>query len=355
MNSRFARRLISFGKDHKALRIPVTIVLVFYLIFYNIYVFLNTHKKKLMAALSVFVIFLGTVSFAPVSQAATAEVEEEEEQSGVYFYTDEGVVEVDQVEVTGLKDDEAKAEGAASSHHTASADDIERLLEEAEKARSVRPNKITSAPEGTVIYDEEKGMVEAGFDEDWSLILINKKHRLPADYDFELSTIKGAIKSDVRVTRHVLDMIKGAEEDGVKLYICSPYRDFERQEELFNKKMKSYLKKGYEFDEAYDLASQTVAIPGSSEHQAGLAFDFITENYTVLEAGFADTDAGKWLKENAADYGFILRYPADKEEITEIEFEPWHYRYVGEAAAHEIMDRGLCLEEYVSEIGLVDN
>ena len=75
----------------------------------------------------------------------------------------------------------------------------------------------------------------------------------------------------------------------------------------------------------------------------------------MLEAGFADTDAGMWLKENAADYGFILRYPQNKEAITEIEFEPWHYRYVGEAAAHEIMDRNLCLEEYVSEIGLVEN
>ena len=354
MNSRFARRLISFGKEHRALRIPVMIVMVFYLIFHNIFVFLNTHKKQLIAAASVLIIFAGTVSFAPSSRAATQdaiEAAEAEDTGSAYFYTDQGVVEVDEVEI-----EEAGETGeAATGHNTASADDIERLLGETEKAGKVRPHAVTGAGEGTLIYDEEKGMTEAGFDDDWSLILINKKHRIPADYEFELSTIKGAIKSDVRVTRYVLDMIKGAEEDGVKLYICSPYRDFERQEELFNKKVKSYLRKGYEFDEAYELASQTVAIPGSSEHQAGLAFDFITEDYTVLEAGFADTAAGKWLKENAADYGFILRYPADKEAITEIEFEPWHYRFVGEAAAHEIMDRGLCLEEYVSEIGLVEN
>ena len=353
MNSRFARRLIAYAKDHKALKIPITVVMVLYLIFFHIYHFLNTHKKQLIAALSVFIIFLGSVSFAPTSYAATEDSEENGENSGVYFYTDEGVVEVDEVE-QGAEAEEAAEDEAQTGHNTASADDIERLLKEAGKNGNVRPHAITAASQGTVIYDEEKGMTEADFDDDWSLILINKKHKIPADYNFELSTIKGAIKSDVRVTRHVLDMIKGAEEDGVKLYICSPYRDFERQEELFNKKVKSYLRKGYEFDDAYELASQTVAIPGTSEHQVGLAFDFITENYTVLEAGFAETDAGKWLKENAADYGFILRYPADKEKITDIEFEPWHYRYVGEAA-HEIMDRGLCLEEYVSEIGLVDN
>ena len=339
MKSRFARRLTSYGKDHKIMRLPVFLVLVFYSFFYNIGMFLGSHKKQLAAALLILAIFIGSVSFAPVSGAATEEALAEEDDSGVYYYSDEGVVEVDEMD---------------TGHKTASADDIEKLLASSDTSGKASSSAAAQAGD-TVIYDEEKGMVEADFKDDWSLILINKKHKIPDNYNFELSTIKGAIKSDVRVTRHVLDMIRGAEEEGVKLYICSPYRDFDRQEELFNKKVKSYLRKGYEFDEAYELASQTVAIPGTSEHQAGLAFDFITENYTVLEAGFADTEAGKWLKENAADYGFILRYPADKEEITQIEFEPWHYRYVGEPAAHEIMDRGLCLEEYVSEIGLVDN
>lgn len=339
MKSRFARRLTSYAKEHKKLKILIFVVLVFYLIFYNIGGFLNKHKKQLATALAVCVIFLGSVSFAPTAIAAPSEAQEEEEKA-VYYFTDDGVVEVDELDGENM---------------TATADDIERMLDETKEERDIKPNKVTAAEEDTIIYDPDKGMIEPSFGDDWSLILINKKHHIPDDYDFELSTIKGAIKSDVRVTRHVLDMIRGAEEDGVKLYICSPYRDMEKQEKLFDKKVKSYLRKGYEFDEAYELASQTVAIPGTSEHQVGLAFDFITDGYTILEAGFAETEAGMWLRENAADYGFILRYPENKEAITEIEFEPWHYRYVGVDAAHEIMDRGLCLEEYVSEIGLTDN
>ena len=147
-------------------------------------------------------------------------------------------------------------------------------------------------------------------------------------------------------------MIQAAKEDGVTLAICSPYRDYDRQVMLFERKVKSYLRQGKSKEEAYELASQTVAIPGTSEHQAGLAFDFISDDYVTLDAGFADCDAGKWLKENGYKYGFILRYPEGKESITDIEFEPWHYRYVGVEAATEIMSQGICLEEYVEQIGL---
>lgn len=338
MKSRFARKLTSYAREHKNAKIPVLFVLVVYLMFYNIGQFLGTNKKKLIVALSVCLIFLGTVSFAPLSVSATSENSDE---AGVYYYTDDGVVEVDELEYS--PEDSA-----------VSADDIEQALKDKNGDSEKNQASSTVADKNALIYDEEKGMVRADYDDDWSLILINKKNRLPRNYDFELATIKGAIKSDVRVMPYVLEMIRAAEDDGVKIKICSPYRDLEKQEELFQKKIKSYLRKDYEFQEAYELASQTVAIPGTSEHQAGLAFDFISDDYTVLEAGFADTEAGKWLKENAADYGFILRYPEGKEAITEIEFEPWHYRYVGEKAAHEIMDRGLCLEEYVSEIGLTD-
>ena len=208
--------------------------------------------------------------------------------------------------------------------------------------------------ENTLVVDELGNQKKASFRDDWSLILINRQHPIPDDYEFELETIKGSIKSDRRVVSYVLDMIRAAQDDGVTLYICSPYRDYQKQEKLFENKMKFYTRQGFSESEAYDLASQTVAVPGTSEHQIGLAFDFISDDYSQLDEGFAETDAGKWLKENAADYGFILRYPKDKEEITGIEFEPWHYRFVGTNASREIMDSGLCLEEYDELIGIVE-
>ena len=103
---------------------------------------------------------------------------------------------------------------------------------------------------------------------------------------------------------------------------------------------------GMSYMDAYNLASQAVTVPGSSEHQIGLAVDIVTDGYTTLDEGFGDTPAGKWLYENSADYGFILRYPKGKENITSIEYEPWHFRYVGVEAARVITDNGMCLEEF---------
>ncbi len=235
-------------------------------------------------------------------------------------------------------------------------EDVERILKNSKEAARKFKDRQTgkNIDETVTIYDDEKGYAEAAFDEDWSLILINKQHHIPSDYRFELATIKGEIKSDVRVVEHVLEMLQAAKDDGVDIFICSPYRSEEKQIKLFERKVAQYTKEGYDYDKAYDLASETVAIPGTSEHQVGLAFDFVTSKYQRLDAGFADTDAGRWLKRNAPDYGFILRYPEDKVAITDIEFEPWHYRYVGVKAAKEITSLGMCLEEYDEMIGLVE-
>ena len=94
--------------------------------------------------------------------------------------------------------------------------------------------------------------------------------------------------------------------------------------------------------------ARLIAVPGTSEHETGLAADIVTPSYQRLDAGYAGTKAARWLLENAASYGFVLRYPEDKTEITGIDYEPWHYRYVGVEAAKEIMAQGLCLEEYAA-------
>ena len=107
------------------------------------------------------------------------------------------------------------------------------------------------------------------------------------------------------------------------------------------------MARGYGEEKAREEAATSVAYPGTSEHNLGLAVDIVARDYQILDDKQADTAEARWLEENCWKYGFILRYPTDKTDITGIIFEPWHYRYVGEEAAREIMERGICLEEYL--------
>lgn len=182
--------------------------------------------------------------------------------------------------------------------------------------------------------------------DDWRIILVNKQHPIPEEYTFPLGTIKGNLKCDERIIEDLLDMMQAAKEDQIDLIICSPYRDYNRQTVLFNKKIVNYMSKGLSYMDAYKISSQSVTAPNASEHQVGLAIDFYSSTYTNLNAGFGETETGKWLAEHAYEYGFILRYPLNKEYITGIEFEPWHFRYVGVQAATVITENNITLEEF---------
>ena len=184
--------------------------------------------------------------------------------------------------------------------------------------------------------------------DDWKIMLVNKQHPIPEDYEFPLGTISGSMRCDERIIQPLLDMMKAARNDGISLIVCSPYRDMDRQTMLFTNKVNRYMDGGMSYMDAYNLASQAVTVPGSSEHQVGLAFDIITDGYSSLDEGFGNTAAGKWLAANSYKYGFVLRYPAGKEEITSIEFEPWHFRYVGVDAATIMAQNDMCLEEFWS-------
>lgn len=189
--------------------------------------------------------------------------------------------------------------------------------------------------------------------DDWRLVLINKSHSIPEDYTFTLGSIKtekGIMKCDERIIPDLLKMLKAAKDDGIDLQISSPYRDMNRQIYLFDKHIKSYMKQGMSYMDAYALTAQAVTVPGASEHQIGLALDIVCDNYIYLNEGFGDTDAGKWLAKHSYEYGFILRYPKGKEYITGIEYEPWHFRYVGTEAATIIASEDLTLEEFVDSL-----
>lgn len=183
---------------------------------------------------------------------------------------------------------------------------------------------------------------------DWRLILVNKQNPVPDNYDAKLGYINNSMQADARIIDDIYAMLDAAERDGVDLMICSAYRSYDRQTTLFNNKIRKLLDKGMSYLDAYAVGSMSVTVPGTSEHQLGMALDILTPSYTEMDDGFGETEAGIWLKDNASEYGFILRYPAGKEEITGIIYEPWHFRYVSTEYSKEITELGITLEEYVN-------
>ena len=190
-----------------------------------------------------------------------------------------------------------------------------------------------------------------GLDANYSkLLLVNGKNPLPEDYDYEgnLTTIpdeyiNGSLKQiDKDVWPYMKAMIDAAWADGVKLYVWSPYRSYATQEMLFKNKVNRCIQNGTPEDKAEAEAATVVARPGTSEHHTGLAADF-----NMANDKFESTEMFKWMQEHAEDYGFIMRYSGEKQEITGVIHESWHYRFVGINSAKEINRLDMFLEEYV--------
>lgn len=187
----------------------------------------------------------------------------------------------------------------------------------------------------------------------WCLILTNAEYPVPEDYEVELEAIPGTEQSvDKRIYEPLMTMIGDMKDQGLSPIVCSGYRTLDKQEKLFNRKVLSFVKAGHTKEESYNLARQTISIPGSGEHCLGLAVDFYTRRYHKLERAFEDTPESKWLVEHAQDYGFVMRYGENKTDITGIQYEPWHYRYVGVEAANYMKDNELSLEEFYIEQSL---
>ncbi len=184
---------------------------------------------------------------------------------------------------------------------------------------------------------------------DWTLILVNRNYILPEDYvpdlDYAVTGDTSSKKLDSRVAPHYNEMYLAAKEDGITLTTVSGYRSWDLQKSNFERKINKYLDMGYSKVEATQEAATIILPPGTSEHNAGLAMDICS-----LEQSFENTEEFEWLMENAEDYGFILRYPKDKQDKTEIIYEPWHWRYVGVENAKKINASGLCLEEYLGVV-----
>ncbi len=182
---------------------------------------------------------------------------------------------------------------------------------------------------------------------DWQYTLVNGENLLAADYAPELAAIGDGQFFDVRAADALKDFIAGARAEGLKVYITSSYRAYNTQKYLFDKKAGEYLYSMGSQEAAVEKAKTIVAYPGTSEHQLGLACDLVDQYYDYMNETLADTALSQWMAAHCAEYGFILRYPQDKTELTGVMFEPWHFRYVGQEAAVYIMENGLTLEEFV--------
>lgn len=200
---------------------------------------------------------------------------------------------------------------------------------------------------GDVMETAADGSLILREDEMWCLILTNAEYPVPEEYTVELKEIPGTEQSvDARIYEPLMNMMEAMESEGLAPVVCSGYRTLDKQEKLFNRKVSAFVKQGYSKEDARAQARQILSIPGSGEHCLGLAVDFCTKTYHQLEQEFEKTPEGAWLREHAQDYGFILRYEQGKEEITGIEYEPWHFRYVGVKAARYMKEHGQSLEEF---------
>lgn len=182
----------------------------------------------------------------------------------------------------------------------------------------------------------------------WNLTLVNADKPLPEDYQITTGVTDDGYLFDERAMTALDQMLADGRAEGLKLALNSAYRTYEYQRMLFENKVSRVIaEQGCGRDEAEEIAAREVARPGVSEHNLGLSADIVSENYGTMDEGYADTPEAKWLLKHCAGYGFILRYPKDKQDITNIIYEPWHFRYVGVEAAEYIMENGLCLEEFL--------
>ncbi|HLR79752.1 MAG TPA: D-alanyl-D-alanine carboxypeptidase family protein [Bacillota bacterium] len=241
-------------------------------------------------------------------------------------------LEDDEVDVTGMYDQDTKA----------------ALDQSTTKDLNIEPGKMLKQPTGDEKIDDTK-IIENPYD---VLALINKEHALPAEYipedlvtpDVRFPFTEDLPKKQMRkvAARALEDLFKDADDAGLDLFAQSGYRSYERQEAIFAANIEKNGEKA---------ANKYSARPGESEHQSGLTMDVTSPGVEYdLVIAFEDTPEGKWIKKHASDYGFIIRYPKGKEDITQYQYEPWHLRYVGKKAAKEIMQEDITLEEYVDHL-----
>ena len=343
---RFKKKLLKFGKKNKICRLLVFPVMAVGMFLFHSAAYLRGNVKRLAMLAMTFLLFAVYSSFSfPIFASG------ENTGNGLNPVSEEAQdielaqeTEIDLGSIELLGDDDVNLEGSDFTEDLNNMEIFDRYSAD-EILANTQDRERQERDELSENYEFSK--------DDWRLILVNKQHSIPDDYEVKLgkiSTTRGIMNCDERIIDDLRDMLQAALDDGVTLEIQSPYRTEEYQKFLFNRRIKEYMGKGLSYMEAYQLAGLSVNIPGNSEHQIGLALDIVSSTFRTLAKEFEDTDGGRWLAENSYKYGFILRYPKGKEGITGVKYEPWHFRYVGVEAATVITEQGITLEEFWEDL-----
>jgi D-alanyl-D-alanine carboxypeptidase len=186
---------------------------------------------------------------------------------------------------------------------------------------------------------------------DGNLLLVNKDEKMPEDLEVPLTEIEPEHYVHENIVASLEEWLQSGREAGHDIYFGSGYRSVEHQEFNYNWNVENYMSQGMNEEEAQLKTEEYIAPPGSSEHHTGLAVDLLDEQWVAEGGGYSEEfdqrPSQHWLKDTMQDYGFILRYPQGKEEVTGYGYEPWHFRYVGEENAQFIDEHELTLEEYL--------
>ena len=332
------------ARKNKLMYYPCLVALSVTVGVYHICRHFVTNTKRYASVAFVIIFFMNSCSFSfAVFAEKTGFIKAQEAYSAIVEDSDISLAvetEVNPEEHLLMEDDTSDLE------YNPEADingvDVYTLDDILEDGENYQPENNLAA-EGNPEEPEEDYIFDAA---DWRLVLINKQHPIPEDYEFNLGNIKDNMWCDERIIEDLLLMMQAAKNDGYNIAIQSPYRSSDRLEMNFNNMIKHYMGHGMSYMDAYKTASQVITVPGCSEHEIGLALDITSDTFQPLLQEFADTGEGKWLAEHSYEYGFILRYPAGKEYITSIEYEPWHFRYVGREAAKVMYEENICLEEF---------
>lgn len=179
------------------------------------------------------------------------------------------------------------------------------------------------------------------------LVLVNRENPLDPSYDAVLQKICGGrLEASSRLYEGLQAMLEEAADAGHTFWIASAYRSREKQQELIDEEVEMLVNEGLSRDSALDEVYRETMPAGCSEHETGLALDILVSGNEEMDRSQEETAGNQWLRENCQEYGFVLRYPEDKSAVTGVDYEPWHFRYVGKRAARFLKDHGLTLEEF---------
>lgn len=214
---------------------------------------------------------------------------------------------------------------------------VQEPVSEPEQPEVLPEPESEPEPEPEPEPEEDDGLPDVDLS-DWTMILANATHSIE-EYEPVTELVEGQ-PVDARIVEPLEAFIAAARAEGLNVFLSSAYRDYATQNYLYNRKVAQYG------DPA--VAARIVAPPGTSEHQTGLALDITDRYYELKDSSLENTALYQWMSQHCHEYGFIVRYPKDKEEVTGIIYEPWHFRYVGVEVATYIMENGLCFEEFLA-------